>query len=89
MYQSTCTPAFVSLCWSFRANFASSPAPIPEQGFRARRSRQHSLQGRISEPVSTNYKPWNGLIHHPGVAGWLWGPPPGLPTPIPFLSISP
>lgn len=82
-YKSTHTPASGRVRQSFAANFTSSPAPSPGEGLQAGRTREHSLKGRISEPVSTNYKPWNRLIHHPGVTGWLCSSPSSLPAPSP------
>lgn len=50
----------------------------------AGRNREHSPKGRLSEPVSTDYKPWNRLIHHPRVTGKLCSLPLGLPAPSPI-----
>lgn len=89
MYQSTCTPAFGSLCWSFRANFASSPAPIPEQGFRH--------EGAGNTPSREESQSQSALITSHGMGSsiileWQAGCGAHLLAsrpPIPFLSISP
>lgn len=59
----------------------SSPAPIPEEDLRDVEERERSPTVRVSEPVSTNYKAWDRLIHHPGATGWPRSRLPG-PSPI-------